>query len=268
MLSTEQHPSGGMQPHGAAKRRRVPLDTGKRRLPPADRLAQVLRELVATVESDYQHVYGHNLGVQSGTAALEDLIVQRMHALCSRVQALAAHDAVCADALVAGCAQLAPRCLNRVHTIFDSFDMQHVSDYVRLRLTGHTDAWAAARAVLAPGGVQAAPQAPARVEWTLGCVATGTPDTGGTTGYWQAMDELDKQLTGRTATAVLQCSERAVAGTLQAPQRPLRYQALRESQHPFITVVDNLVRVRARQRLWPRAHLDPTCVLPACRGTS
>ena len=71
------------------KRTKPALDAGKRKPSPTARMQQVLQALVQLLDREYNHVYNHNLGVQSGTNVIEDVLVrllpdcvppkQRMH---------------------------------------------------------------------------------------------------------------------------------------------------------------------------------------------
>jgi hypothetical protein len=224
------------------------LQTGKRRPLPVVRLRTILRQIVDIVEHSYQHIYGFNLGVQSGTAVIEDVMLQRVHALCCRVQAMISQDEACAHALVAFHKQLEPFCGNRMHVIWDAFGMQHVSDFLRLHLTGNSDVFKAAMESHRPA-LQQHDEGCRRIrckgdlsmetagEWTM----RSAQFTKGPEQLGPAM--VDNASGAATNIGSRQSMRHLGVKTSNKKAEPMRYQQLRESGHPFITIVDNMIVV-------------------------
>lgn len=73
-----------------------------------------MRSLLKLLDAEYHAINSHNLGVQSGTAIIENLLVRRLHALCAKVHLLMVLHDDCGDAMAAFCAALRSTQLNRI----------------------------------------------------------------------------------------------------------------------------------------------------------
>lgn len=113
----------------------MPATDIKLRPSAAARTQQVLHELLTLLDEEYDSVYGHNLGVASGSAVLDDLVAARCKALCRRCTAMIAHEEACAQALLAVCKTLPALKLNRLLTVLDAFGLEQVTDWLRLSFT-------------------------------------------------------------------------------------------------------------------------------------
>jgi hypothetical protein len=163
--------------------------------------------------------------------------VQRVHALCCRVQTVIAQDDACASEFVVFHKRLEPFVCNRLHVIWDSFGLQHVSDFLRLHMTGHSDVYTAA--ALAHQPALTSHNMTTTTSNRAGDVPTGTA------GEW----------TMRSTQFTKASDHFGAAGGLEAPKTgsqqascqntsaPMRYQHLRESGHPFIMIVDTMLQV-------------------------
>lgn len=98
----------------STRRHQQPLDTGRRKKLAPDQLTGLMRSLLKLLDAEYHAINSHNLGVQSGTAVIENLLVRRLHALCAKVHLLMVLHDDCSDAMAAFCAALRPTQLNRI----------------------------------------------------------------------------------------------------------------------------------------------------------
>lgn len=115
----QQHPSGAairacQGPSAARRPCRPPLDTGLRKRPPPAQLSALMHQMLKLLDAEYHTINSHNLGVQSGTAVIDNLIVRRLHALCGQVHMLMVLHDDCSDAMAAFCSALRPSQLNRL----------------------------------------------------------------------------------------------------------------------------------------------------------
>jgi hypothetical protein len=90
------------------------LDTGHRKSLPPAQLTSHMHSMIKLLDAEYHAITSHNLGVQSGTAVIEDLLVRRLHAICGQVHMLMVLHDDCADAMTAFCTALRASQLNRV----------------------------------------------------------------------------------------------------------------------------------------------------------
>ena len=172
--------------------------------------------------------------------------VQRVAALCSRVAALIAHEHGCADAMIAVCTQLTPQQLNRLQSIFDSFDLELVSDFIRIRIfdtsnpfaqpSAHTSGTSSSHCALATKAPQvhgtrkqARPQpvnmhqAPERSGSRLARVRSSSPEHSRGTSVTERM----RQAGGGSGGSVM------------------RFEQLRAAGHPFVEIADRMLVVRS-----------------------
>jgi hypothetical protein len=201
---------------------------------PRFKLKVVLGELLDLIDREYKFVYTHNLGVQSGTAVIEDLQARRMFALCNRVLFFITEYPECADSLAIACRRLDRISRNRLLSIFDLFELQEISDYIQLynnvisksnvELSSTSDT---AQAQLATPNQKS--------RWD---------------GLREAMLRDTKQpfieTVGRNGTSRNSTTNHGdlSTGDLTQEAREMRFQAMRDSQHPFIAIADSLLLVR------------------------
>ena len=237
----------------------------QRKATPAARVQLVLRTLQQLLDKEYQYIYGHNLGVQSGTAVIEDVQVQRVRALCSRITAMVAHDSSSADAMVLMCKKLTPQQFNRLQTTFDSLDMEQVTDFLRISIFHtscifrQTPQAAAALAQLdetsvkQAGRLQGSTRIPARSH------NQGTRH--------EASGSLDTQHNtlhaGNDQNPVPKTAPPEGAPAPPPPPMAMRYETLRQSGHPFVQIADKLLVVRSLLHLHIH-HLLMSLLAPCC----
>jgi hypothetical protein len=222
------------------------MPSSKRKPSPAARMQLVLQALVSLLDKEYRFVYSHNLGVQSGTSVMEDVQVQRVRALCSRIAAMVAHESAYAEALIAVCKAMSPARLNRMQTVFDSLDMEHVTDFVRLSMFDSSDIFRQT-----PQAARALAQSLQPVTQPLGgCEPHGAGSSSDDDGHG-AVDMSQSHATSRRTSqrgATCQMSSKLRhAQQLEAPEA-MRYERLRAAGHPFVRVADKLLKVRNNGR--------------------
>jgi hypothetical protein len=233
------------------KKRKQPLDSGKRKPLASERLQKVLEELVNLLDREYHYVYNHNLGVQSGTSVIEDVQIQRGHALCSRVACLIAHDESCSEKMVTFCRSLTPVHLNHLQTIFDSFDMDQVTDFLRIRMF-NTSSIHASLAAARGSMVGQKALAECMQQQSL----HGQPGS-------QAMTLIGSEMaTGKRVPASTRTGHQAhnhgqiepfCSKATSTRGYASRYEQLRAAGHPFVLVADDMLKVLSltHSKHWP-----------------
>ena len=176
------------------------------------------------------------------------LQVQRVAALCRRIAALIAHEHGCADAMIAVCKRLSAQRLNRLQSIFDSLDMELVSDFVRIRIFDTSCPFAQPPEHRA-GRLQSrrTPAAAARGPSSIQERARSPP-----VDMQQALERTGSRRV-RTQTRSPE-RERGGSGQGSVPGTggggaPMRFEALRAAGHPFVCIADKMLTVRAELAL-------------------
>jgi hypothetical protein len=105
--------------HGRAGRA---VHTGPRKQLPHKQLETLLQDFTDCLEKEHALVFGHNLGVHSGTAVIEDVIVRKLYEQCKRAVFLITNHDSCMETFFLFCERLSPAQRNRMLTAFLDFD--------------------------------------------------------------------------------------------------------------------------------------------------
>ena len=185
-------------------------DHGATKLLPHKQLQSTLEHFVDVLETEQNLLFNHHLGVHSGTAVIEDLLVRKLWEMCNKAHAMITMKDNCMDTFLRFCEGLSTEKRNRLLTAFSVFEKGDLLDYVQL---------------VKPHLVQDSTVQPLN--------STEHRDEARCT-----------TVTDNRTTFAGDTSKSGALRSLQIVPFVSRVEALRKAGHPFLKIVDKLIDVR------------------------
>lgn len=99
---------------------------------PADRAERVCNELLGVLREEWKRIRTSNLGVLSGTAVVEELLMRRIQTWATELHSLCIMHETASDRLAAMGRKLPPRELQQLQVMLDQTNHPDLADYLRL----------------------------------------------------------------------------------------------------------------------------------------
>ncbi|KAG2499272.1 hypothetical protein HYH03_002850 [Edaphochlamys debaryana] len=166
-LSQPQSPSRSSRRVFSAANAKPRIDCGPRKLTQAQQAAQLHTQLMEILRTEWKNIKTTNLGVLSGTAVVEELLLRRIQTAARELHLLAITHAPAAERLAELCRGMSVAELQQLQVMFDSTGHPELSDYVRLMVYNTSDPAAKEvvgdlRALRAGSGTRRARSTPSR----------------------------------------------------------------------------------------------------------